>query len=182
MFRLHRPGACWSGVVLASAFVLPLLSGDKTGDSVESSAVLFAQELPPAFRTAVNLVTLDVQVVATQGRPMPSLTAEQFGVSMAGRKRRVVRAELLHADGGTITRGAMPADTDAATLAACVFGFERSSNGANAHYLLGVEPNDTDRSGTKHPKVMVNDRTPAVRRWAWRSRVAVTPATAPGGR
>jgi hypothetical protein len=166
--------------VLASVFVPTLLSACKTGDSGAGSAVLFAQELPPAFRTAVNLVTLDVQVAASQSRPMPGLTAEQFDVSIAGRKRRVVRAELLHADEGAINRGL--AHPDAATRAACVFGFERSSKGANAHYLLGVEPSDTDRSGIKHPKVTVTDKTVAVRQWAWRSRVAETPAATPDGR
>src|SRR5688572_29186012 len=31
-------------------------------------AILFAQELPPAFRSAANLLILDVQVVAAQGK------------------------------------------------------------------------------------------------------------------
>jgi hypothetical protein len=175
MFRLHRHGACWSGFVLACAVALPLLSGNRTLDPVDGSAILYAQELPPAFRTAVNLVALDVQVVATQGRPMPGLTAEQFDISIAGHKRRVVRAELLHADEGAIIRGLVPT---AAALAACAFGFARSSKGVHAHYLLGIEPSDADRSGMKHPKVTVNDKTLAVRRLAWRSRVAATP----GGR
>jgi hypothetical protein len=182
MFRLHRPGACCSGVVLASAFVLTLVPGDKTGDWLEGGAVLSAQELPPAFRTAVNLVMIDVQVVVTQDKPIPDLTTEQFDVSIAGHQRKVVFAELLHADEGPVTRGARPAHTDAATVAACVFGFERSSKGANAHYLLGVAPSDTDKNGIQHPKVRVKDKTLAVRRWAWRSRVAMTPAATPGGR
>jgi hypothetical protein len=172
MFRLRRSGVFWSGVVLACAVALPLLSEHKTGDSGEGSTALFAQELPPAFRAAVNLVILDVQVAAAQGRPMPGLTTEQFDVRIAGRERRVVRAELLHADEGAITHGARPTNTDAAALAACVFGFERSSKRAHAHYLLGVEPSDLDRSGIKHPKIKVNDKTLTVSRWAWRSRAA----------
>lgn len=172
MFRLQKSGVSWPSVALACAVALPLLSGHKTGGSGEGSAVLFAQERPPAFRAAVNLVILDVQVAAAQGRPMPGLTTEQFDVRIAGRERRVVRAELLHADEGAITHGARPAETDTATLAACVFGFERSSKRAHAHYLLGVEPNDLDRKGIEHPKIKVNDKTLSVSRWAWRSRAA----------
>jgi hypothetical protein len=145
------------------------------GDSATLGAVPFAQEPLPGFRTTVNLVTIDVQVVAAQGKPMPGLTTEQFDVSIAGRKRRVVLSEFLHADEGPVTRGL--ANTDAATSAGCVFAFTRSANGANAHYLLALEPSDADKSGIKHPRVKVNDKTLAVRRWAWRSPVAAaTPA------
>lgn len=184
MFRLQKPGALWSGVVLACAFVSPLFSGHHTtgrpvgpaktgaGDSARGGAVLLVQETPPAFRTAVNLVLIDVQVVVPQGKPIPDLTTGQFDVSIAGHPRKVVLAELLHADEGAVTRGAAGAHSDAATRAACVFGFERSSKGVNAHYLLGVEPSDTDKGGIKHPKVRVKDRTLAVGRWAWRSRAA----------
>lgn len=138
-----------------------------TGDSANGGAVLFTQEPPPAFRTAVNLVIIDVQVVAAQGEPVPGLTTAQFEVSIAGRTRRVVLAEFVHADEGPITR--TPRTT---SVAACVFGFERSAKGTNAHYLLGVEPSDSDKSGIKHPKIKVNHKDLTVRRWAWRSRVA----------
>jgi hypothetical protein len=161
MFRLQRLGALLSGVVLACG-------------------VLFAQETPPAFRTAANLVMIDVQVVGAQGKPIPDLATEQFEVSIAGHQRKVVLAELLHADEGPVTRG--PARSNAATRAACVFGFERSSKGANAHYLLGLEPSDTDKSGIKRPKVRMKDRALAAQRWAWRSRAAVPPAGPAGAR
>jgi hypothetical protein len=115
---------------------------------------------------------MDVQVVAAQGKPVPGLTTAQFDVTIAGRKRRVVLAEFVHADEGPINRSPTPAHRDAARIAAFGFWFERSAKGANAHYLLGVEPSDTDKSGIKHPKVKVNDKALTVRRWAWRSRVA----------
>ena len=191
MFRLQRPRALWSGIVFACAFVRPLFSGHQTGgrtvgtattdggDSANGIAVLFTQDTPPAFRTAVNLLTIDVQVVAPQGKPIPALTAEQFDVRIAGRQRKVVFAELLHMDEGAVTQGPR-IPTDAATRAACAFGFERSSRGANAHYLVGVEPSDSDKGGIKRPKVKVYDRALTVRRWAWRSRVALPLAPAPG--
>lgn len=191
MFRVERSGTRWSGVILACAFVPPLFfSADRAGgrqveaaragagDSANGSAVLFTQEPPPAFRTAVNLVIMDVQVVAAHGKSMPGLTTAEFDIGIAGRKRNVVLAEFLHADEGPITSSPTPAHRDAA----CVFGFERSSNGANAHYLLGVEPRDSDKSEIKRPKVKVNDKALTVRRWAWRSRVAAPFAPAPNAR
>ena len=178
MFRVGRSGTRWPGIVLACAFLPSFISADQAdrrqleattvgaGDSANGSAVLFTQEPPPAFRTAVDLVIVDVQVVAAQGKPMPGLTTAQFDVSIAGRKRRVVLAEFVHTDEGPINRSPRTA-----SVAACVFGFERSAKGANAHYLLGVEPSDSDKSGIKHPKVEVNDKALTVGRWAWRSRV-----------
>ena len=189
MFQRHR--ALSSGIVFACAFVLPLFSGHQTGarpvgtattaggDSANGVAVVLPQATPPAFRAAVNLLTIDVQVVAAQGKPMPALAAEQFDVRIARRQRKVVFARLLHTDEGAITQG-VRIPTDAATRAACAFGFERSSNGTNAHYLLGVEPSDTDRGGIKRPRVRVYDRALTVGRWAWRSRIAVPVAPPPG--
>src|SRR5688572_724644 len=166
MFRAEGSGTGWSQVVLTWMFVLRLFSADWAGSrpveavsvgdggSANGSAVLFRQEPPPAFRTAVNLVIMDVQVVAAQGKPMPGLTSAQFDVSIAGHKRRVVLAEFVHADEGPITNGPSPAHR----TAACAFGFERSAKGVNAHYLLGVEPRDTDKGGIRNPKVKMNDK------------------------
>ena len=120
-------------------------------------------------------MTIDVQVFAAKGMPMPGLTSDQFDVTIAGRKRRVVLFQFLHADEGPVRRGAAPVRRDAATLAACAFGFERSSNGTNAHYLLGIEPLDTDKGWIERPKIKIPDRSVRLGRWAWRSRGAVPP-------
>ena len=138
------------------------------GGSAGGSAVLFTQEPPTAFRTAANLAIIDVQVVAAQGKPVPSLTTAQFAVSIAGRTRKVVFAEFLHADEGPINRTVRTTKR----VAACVFGFERSATGTNAHYLLGVEPSDSEKCGTKPPKIKVNHKDLTARRRAWRCRVA----------
>jgi hypothetical protein len=166
-------------VVVACAFLPSFISADQAGrrqfeaitvgagGPANGSAVLFTQEPPPAFRTGVNLAIIDVQVVAAQGKPVPDLTTAQFAVSIGGRKRRVVLAEFVHADEGPIHR------TGRTTrVAACVFGFERIATGINAHYLLGVEPSDSDKSGIKRPTIKVNHKDLTARRWAWRYRVA----------
>ena len=50
---------------------------------------------PPAFRSGVEVVTVDVGVVDKQGRPMRGLTAADFVVTVAGQQRRVVTAEFV---------------------------------------------------------------------------------------
>jgi hypothetical protein len=125
-----------------------------------------AQQGLPAFRAGTDLLTMDAQVVAAVGKPMPDLTPDRFEVRIDGRLRRVLLAEFLHADGGAITRNPRPVRTDPA----CVFGFERSGQGTNAHYRLGIEPLDTDKTKIKHRSVRIKDRALAIKRWAWRGR------------
>jgi hypothetical protein len=175
--RVERFGARCARVVVACAFLPSFISADRAGprqleamtvgtrDSASGSAVLLTQEPPPAFRTGVDLVIIDVQVVAAQGKPVPGLTAAQFAVSIAGRTRRVVLAEFVHADEGPINR--TPRTTT--RVAACVFGFERSANGTNAHYLLGVEPSESDKRGIRRPKIKVNHKDLTARRRSWRT-------------
>jgi quercetin dioxygenase-like cupin family protein len=125
-----------------------------------------AQQGLPALRAGTDLLTMDAQVVAAVGKPMPDLTPDRFEVRIDGRLRRVLLAEFLHADGGAITRNPRPVRTDPA----CVFGFERSGQGTNAHYRLGIEPLDTDKTKIKHRSVRIKDRALAIKRWAWRGR------------
>ncbi len=49
----------------------------------------------PIFRSSVELVAVDVQVVDRDGRPITSLGADQFEVALDGRHRSVVSANLV---------------------------------------------------------------------------------------
>jgi VWFA-related protein len=53
------------------------------------------QAAQPPIRSGVELVLVDVQVVDRQGRPLGSLRPEDFQVSLDGKRRRVVSAELV---------------------------------------------------------------------------------------
>ena len=51
----------------------------------------------PTFRSGVELVTVDVGVVDRTGQPVRGLKAEDFVVTVAGQRRRVVTAEFVDA-------------------------------------------------------------------------------------
>ena len=68
------------------------------------------QEQPrPTFRSGVDLVAVDVQVVDRDGKPMPALTIADFDVRIDGRKRAVVSADLVSYDAGIVGKAAPPA-------------------------------------------------------------------------
>jgi hypothetical protein len=118
----------------------------------------------------VDLLMIDVQLTPADGKPASMLTAADFQVKIGGRKRTVVLAEFLHSDDGPVIRGAAPPPLDQVPRPTCVFGFARTSNLAHVHYLLGVEPSESDKRGIKRPEIKLAAGGPPPRRWAWRSR------------
>src|SRR5262245_35110923 len=53
----------------------------------------------PSFRSSVDLIALDVQVVDGEGRPVRQLGPERFDVEIGGHRRRVVSTDFVdHAD------------------------------------------------------------------------------------
>jgi VWFA-related protein len=55
---------------------------------------------PPVVRSGVELVLVDVHVVDKKGLPIQTLRQDQFDVSIDGRKRQVVSAQLIDASSG----------------------------------------------------------------------------------
>lgn len=55
---------------------------------------------PPVVRSGVELVLVDVHVVDRKGTPVPSLRPDQFEVSIDGKRRQVVSAQLVDAPSG----------------------------------------------------------------------------------
>jgi VWFA-related protein len=54
----------------------------------------------PVFKSGVELVMVDVQVVDKKGTPIPALRADQFEVTIDGKKRAVVSAQIVDAATG----------------------------------------------------------------------------------
>ena len=80
----------------------------------------------PVFRSTVELMAVDVQVVDQTGQPIGQLGPDAFEVSINGKKRRVVSAQFVQhrarpavASGGFALAAAAP-DVDAATPARTV--------------------------------------------------------------
>jgi hypothetical protein len=129
--------------------------------------IVFAQSSTPTFSGGVELFTISVHVVAARGKPLPDLTAERFDVSIAGRARRVVFAELIGYDGSGASTGPMP-QADRTVLAGDggVF-FTRFTNQASALYVLGIETTEAERGSRVEAWVKANEKNVSVRRWAW---------------
>jgi VWFA-related protein len=67
-----------------------------------------AQEQRPTFRSGVELVAIDVQVVDRDGKPIPALTPADFDVRIDGRKRTVVSADLMTYTAGEVAGKSAP--------------------------------------------------------------------------
>jgi VWFA-related protein len=72
-------------------------------------APLAAQQAArPVFRSGVDLIAVEVQVVDRDGRPIPALSAGDFEVKIDGRTRTVVSADLITYEAGIIERSTRP--------------------------------------------------------------------------
>src|SRR5262245_37602792 len=75
-----------------------------TGLALAATAVLSAQDTPvPAqaaqppqtFKSSVDLVPVDVNVVDRDGRPIADLTAQDFSLKVDGKPRRIASAQFV---------------------------------------------------------------------------------------
>src|SRR5262245_5440237 len=77
----------------AAAFSLLLLI------SLVSPRVARAQDpQPPVFRSGVDLLEVDVNIVDRNGRPIVDLRAPEFSVKVDGQDRKVVTSEFVRDD------------------------------------------------------------------------------------
>src|SRR3954462_12403117 len=70
------------------------------------------QKPPPTFRSSLDLIAIDVQVIDREGVPVTGLGPDKFEVTINGKRRRVISADLVE------SRSAMtlsPAERAAAT-------------------------------------------------------------------
>jgi VWFA-related protein len=84
-----RSGTGSLGVMLAGALLV-------------AAPVRTQQAQPPVFRSGVELVSVDVQIVDRKGQPITGLRPDQFEVSIDGKRRKVVSAQLVDAATGTL--------------------------------------------------------------------------------
>lgn len=87
-------------IALVLAVGLAAMDGSPSGLGA-AAAARRAQGTGSTFRVAVDLIPLDVHVIDRNGRPVEGLTADKFEVTIAGRRRRVVSADLIDLRGAT---------------------------------------------------------------------------------
>lgn len=137
--------------------------------AVIAAAVALATAYPvvraqqaPVFRSSVDLIAVDVQVVDRDGMPIANLTPDQFEVSIDGQRRRVVSADFVeHVPpqmvntrtriSGALARNIFPDQTADGPPRLFVLAFDTlsftstaSRGAANAarRFVNGLEPND----------------------------------------
>ena len=67
-----------------------------------------AQEQPkPTFKSAVDLVPVDVSVIDKNGRPVPDLEAGDFTLTVDGKPRRIASAQFIAVDRAVETTGSI---------------------------------------------------------------------------
>ena len=125
-----------------------------------------AQQSPPTFRAALELFTIKVQVVADRGKPLPSLTADEFDIRINRRRRALVFVESIrYDDGGTADIPIAPQPNDTKLASNDDKFFKPFKGQASAVYLLGLETIEAERS--EMVRVSMRHKGVTARRWAW---------------
>ena len=104
MNRVYAPA-------VPSVFALALIAGSATMTAAQS-----APQQAPAFKSSVDLVPVDVSVIASDGKPVTGLTPTDFTLTVDGRPRRIASAEFL-SDSGDTKASARPASVTYSTNA-----------------------------------------------------------------
>ena len=107
--------------------------------------VLLAQqtgrEQPPAFRSGIEVVTVEVGVVDKQGQPLRGLGPADFVVTVGGQKRRVVTAEFVDVTA---------AQPDAASRPAVVPVSTNEGGGVGRLFVFIVDQNTLEPGNARH--------------------------------
>jgi VWFA-related protein len=80
------------------------------------SAAAQTQAPRPVFRSGVDLVAVEVQVVNRDGVPVPALGITDFEVKIDGKRRRIISADLVNFDPAVVAAAPAPAAAPPAAL------------------------------------------------------------------
>jgi VWFA-related protein len=144
MTHVARAGGVLASVALAAA-VVAAAPQDPAGQS----------QVTPRFRAGIDVISVDVQVVDSEGHPAPGLTAEDFEVTIGGRRRRVVSADFI--GGPPSAREATTPETPEAvssSLSAAAGAEAPRGDGAARHiYVLAIDTSSFDQA-TARPVIL----------------------------
>jgi VWFA-related protein len=97
----------------------------------------------PAFRTGVDLLTLQASVLDKAGRPVTDLTPDDFGVSIEGKPRKVLFARFRQTGSSSNTPSA------AATPSATAAAYADNNASAGGRLVMFVIDRDSIKTGTE---------------------------------
>jgi VWFA-related protein len=124
----------------AAALAAALAAWAWTPVSAQQAAGQAPADQTPTFRTGVEAVSVDVNVIDRQGVPVRGLKPEDFHVTVAGQPRRIITAEFIE-------RGSMRTD------ALAVEGATISSNegsGLGRLFVFVVDQNTLEPGSVRH--------------------------------
>jgi hypothetical protein len=124
-----------SGSIRAAATVAAIVTG-----GLVVSAWQAAQQQKPAFRSGVELVTIDVNVVDRDGQPVRGLAPSDFAVLVGGQVRRVVSAEFVD----VATAKSRQADQTIVPIST------NEGAGIGRQYVFVVDQNTLDTGSARH--------------------------------
>ncbi len=151
----------WVWLLLVSAITLVAAGlnarGRAQGATPQTAAITFTQQ--PVFRSTVDVIAVDVQVVDRDGNPIGEIGADAFQVSINGQKRNVVSAQFVR-----------PAQVSAALLAADAtkaIGRPTTWEGGGRTFVLAVDSGSfevgTERASMEGARTFVQHLDPADR-------------------
>ena len=103
----RRSARSWTGAICRTVAVVAIASAGPTALAQQPSPPAPPDQAvaPPAFKTGVEIVVLDVTVLDASGRPVRDLRAQDFDVRVDGKPRKTVSADVLEF---TAAAGASP--------------------------------------------------------------------------
>src|SRR4051812_310926 len=100
-----------------------------------------APDPPPQFRSGIEVVNIDVNVLDKRGLPMRGLTASDFTVTVAGQPRRIVTAEYVDASAAPAADG-KAADEDLVS--------SNEGGGGGRLFVFVVDQNTLEPGNARH--------------------------------
>ena len=85
-------------MLVATVSAVAALSADAPAQTASSQG---AQKPPTTFRSGLDVIAVDVQVIDREGAPITGLGPDKFEVTINGRRRRVVSANLIESRSST---------------------------------------------------------------------------------
>ncbi len=117
--RMQAPSNTARRDASVARLVMLFLSGSLAAASTVGVLGTPAPEQQPTFRSTVDVIAVDVQVVDGNGDPVDRLGPEAFAVSIKGKRRKVVSADFVrHASADGVASGAGPSGAVTASQAA----------------------------------------------------------------